>query len=352
MKKREWLLLLFIVMVSVIKAQTTLIKITNDPQPDILNGNKMLPIKFDFAASYSGKKISFYLIDKASPENLITSFNFGTGSNDIQLNDKTNSFQININKKDSTIKEDFNNPHRKISSGKIYFVIDGDPKFHGPFNITSFRTNYQPGFLFYDALTLKALINAKADSLVWLKDSILKFYGIKNKTVLQQNKFLNDIFKDIYDNDGGVQGSFIEANFSNMLSNAGSSIGGINVTNFADGLAKFLVERMKEELSTAFFEKFKNDLSDPKYADLKILFPETGKTLMTIDQDIYQYSSYLNTLRQSFAKDMTNEYVNLQKLLEQQKYKDYFLRTRPELGSVLYSSLYIINQLSAGKQLC
>jgi len=40
-----------------------------------------------------------------------------------------------------------------------------------------------------------------------------------------------------------------------------SLIGGLDITNIADGFAKFLVERTKEELATAFFEKFKNYFS-------------------------------------------------------------------------------------------
>src|SRR5204863_324526 len=78
------------------------------------------------------------------------------------------------------------------------------------------------------------------------------------------------------------------------------------------------------------------------------LFPETERTLMIIDKDIYQYSVYLNSLRQSFVKDMTNQFINLQKLLNQEKYKDYFSKN-PELGSIKDISLFLINEFSAGK---
>ena len=43
-----------------------------------------------------------------------------------------------------------------------------------------------------------------------------------------------------------------------------SSIGNLDVTNVADGLAKFIVERTKQELSVAFFERFKQDLDSIK----------------------------------------------------------------------------------------
>jgi hypothetical protein len=46
---------------------------------------------------------------------------------------------------------------------------------------------------------------------------------------------------------------------------------------------------------------------------------------------------------------MTNQYVNLQNLLKQQKYQDYFNNEQPDLGSILNTSLYFINELSSGK---
>ena len=78
--------------------------------------------------------------------------------------------------------------------------------------------------------------------------------------------------------------------------------GGLNVTNIADGFAKFIVKRTKEELSIAFFQKFKDELD--KHPDLPILFPDTYKLLKAIDQDIYNYSTYINNLRDAFRSDL------------------------------------------------
>lgn len=128
-----------------------------------------------------------------------------------------------------------------------------------------------------------------------------------------------------------------------------SSIGGLNVTNFADGLAQFLIARFKDELSITFFSKFKDELNDPKYADLKILFPQTISGLNVINEDIYRFNAYLNTLREVFIKDLTNSFGNLQNLVNQEKYKTYFRTDHPELGTILYSSLYIINSLANGQ---
>jgi hypothetical protein len=133
-------------------------------------------------------------------------------------------------------------------------------------------------------------------------------------------------------------------NYSSYL----SSIGNFDITNTADGITKFLIDHLKTELSAAFFDKFKEELNDSNHIELKVLFPETIKTLNTIDQDIYMYSNYLNTLREAFIKDMTSEFVNLEKLLNEKKYQNYF-DDEPELGSIIKTSLYFINGISAGK---
>jgi hypothetical protein len=72
-------------------------------------------------------------------------------------------------------------------------------------------------------------------------------------------------------------------------------IGGLNVTNLADGLAKFIVERAKTELNIAFFNRFKKELDNQK--ELQILFPQTRLVLRAIDAEIYNYSVYLETLK-------------------------------------------------------
>ncbi len=229
---------------------------------------------------------------------------------------------------------------------KIFFLLL-------PFSITHLFAQNP----YYDAIKLKnigyTLIKNrvsffKEDSLKL--DSILHKYVPNAKTYAEMQALFatNPFIKVPETNSQSSGGTFNLSNATSLINAGASSLSGMDVTNFADGLAKFLVKRAKEELSLAFFQKFKDDLNDSRYGDLKILFPQTWKTLMSIDKDIYQYSIYLNTLRAAFVKDMTNEFVNLQKLLKQQKYMDYF-HNNPELSAVLNSSLFIINEISSGK---
>jgi len=209
---------------------------------------------------------------------------------------------------------------------------------------------------YYDAIKLKVMVTMDIDNInAKMVADIMSYYMQKNEIDLNDEyktianfKKDNIFFKSYFNfptNKAGMGGAPFTPTLIPILNSAGS----VNVTNFADGLCKFMIDRFKTELSLAFFNKFKDELNNPEHLEIQILFPETRKTLNTIDKDIYLYSSYLNTLRESFIKDMTNQFVNLQKLLNQQKYMNYFKNERPDLGTILYTSLYFVNGLSSGK---
>ena len=90
-----------------------------------------------------------------------------------------------------------------------------------------------------------------------------------------------------------------------------SQAGGVNVTSFADGLAKLIVSRVKQDLNTYFFEKFQVFL-DQKCPELKTLFPYTD--LLVNHFASTDYANILNTLREAFDKDLHNLLSNIPKL--------------------------------------
>lgn len=85
-------------------------------------------------------------------------------------------------------------------------------------------------------------------------------------------------------------------------------LGGLDVTNFADGLARFMVKRTKEELSVVFFEQFKDELNRQK--DLQLLFPSTFSILQTASSEIYNYQKFLPALREAFEYDLDEFLTN------------------------------------------
>lgn len=121
---------------------------------------------------------------------------------------------------------------------------------------------------------------------------------------------------------------------------------GLNITNVADGLAKFLVERTKQELSISFFQKFKSTVdANP---DFKRLFPSTVRVLEVIDRDIYLLSNYLITLRASFQDDLDNLLLQLEPfLIEKQK----VLSDKEEVANSIdyfLSALLLVNNIQSG----
>ncbi len=77
---------------------------------------------------------------------------------------------------------------------------------------------------------------------------------------------------------------------------------GLSVTNYLDGLSRFLAQRTKEELTLAFFNRFKTSIEKNK--TLESLFPATREQLEIIDKEIYFYQTYIEALRESFIVDL------------------------------------------------
>lgn len=218
-------------------------------------------------------------------------------------------------------------------------------------NATYFRKPYLPKIAYYDALILASPENLTRSE--W--DNIFRFYFnepyfshqdiIKRLKDTINNQFLArtiDIpnIDQILKPDVKVPGA--QSLATGISSLALSSIGGLDVTNIADGFARFIVKRAKTELSVAFFDKFKTELSRPEYKDMQSLFPQTFRALTAIGDEIYNYESYIQTLRQCFEKDLANLITNMPKIVENH---DEFFKLQPELKAILTSAFYIGQQL-------
>ncbi len=128
-----------------------------------------------------------------------------------------------------------------------------------------------------------------------------------------------------------------------MLMNPGS----IPITNLADGIAQFLVDRTKEELGTFFFQKFKAKITTT--TELQVLFPDTYKVLQVIGNEIYHYSAYIGSLRQAFEKDFSNLLVSFPKLMDTPKYEKIFNhKSMEEVRLLLKVGFYIAESITQG----
>jgi len=51
-----------------------------------------------------------------------------------------------------------------------------------------------------------------------------------------------------------------------------ASLGGIDVTNIVNAIVDLMIERAKQELTIAFFNRFKKYAEDPRHPEFIILF--------------------------------------------------------------------------------
>jgi len=122
-----------------------------------------------------------------------------------------------------------------------------------------------------------------------------------------------------------------------------SSVGGLDVTTLADGMAKFLVKRAKQELTITFFDRFKEAIADTACRDLRTLFPATYATLTVIGDQIYYYDAYLQMLRDSFKRDLRDLPLHLSIIID--NHPGYFAH-HPEVEAIFRSGLYFYDSLN------
>jgi hypothetical protein len=163
----------------------------------------------------------------------------------------------------------------------------------------------QKGFVFDDAVEV---LKGKQEDV----NKIIAHYSSKTatsqadiNTIIQENPFLKR--SKILQNMRSIEPITV-----GTPTGTGSGLFGLNVTNFADGLAKFLIERGKQELSMAFFDKMKEEFK--KYPELKTLFPLTFEILDQIQN--HNILTLLQELRDAFVKDLLNGPSNVLALRE------------------------------------
>lgn len=117
-----------------------------------------------------------------------------------------------------------------------------------------------------------------------------------------------------------------DMNLSEKLENTLTSISGLNVTNFAYGMSDFLIERTKEELTIAFFQRFEKFLE--KYPESAVLFPQTSDFMTNMLA--YEYTIWISTLREKFLEDLQDIPFKFDDVLELPKY-EYVRKEFPEI---------------------
>ena len=129
-------------------------------------------------------------------------------------------------------------------------------------------------------------------------------------------------------------------NAKTFLSGGSFSLGGLDVTNIANGIAQFMVKRAKEELTISFFQHFQTFVN--QHVEIKVLFPNTVDALGNLLS--YQYPNMINNLRTAFMNDLSSLVSNLPIVLSLPKYQAFFTRF-PEVR-IAVNTLELVQKIS------
>jgi hypothetical protein len=110
--------------------------------------------------------------------------------------------------------------------------------------------------------------------------------------------------------------------------------GGVGFETLADGLAKFVVERLKQDLALYVFERIKDALSNPNpytdpFIELKTVLPKTTLFLRTISAN--DYTSLIEVLKKHIQDDLDDLLPNAIALKDVPRIKPLFDKY-PELN--------------------
>ena len=146
---------------------------------------------------------------------------------------------------------------------------------------------------------------------------------------LPENPFLNSIKFE-----GTPQGT------PKLVTNIASSIGGLDVTTFSQGLSQFMIERAKAELNVAFFERFRKFTEEND--EIQYLFPVTSQRMAGLVA--YHYTEMLTQLRNAFYEDLNNLPDNILVFLQEGDDFEDLRKTNPDF-IIAINTLKLIRQI-------
>ncbi len=114
----------------------------------------------------------------------------------------------------------------------------------------------------------------------------------------------------------------------------------VNPQMVADGLSKFIVSRVKEEVIVTFFDRLQRDFE--KWEELPVLFPNTNDYISVLDDQ--SVGLMLEVLRDAFKKDLNQIPTRVPRLAAIPKYKKA-INSQPRLKTTLATAsmmMYLI----------
>ena len=122
-------------------------------------------------------------------------------------------------------------------------------------------------------------------------------------------------------------------------------LGAISPTVAIDVLGTFIAKRFREEINAAYIDRFRLTLLRPD--SLHLLVPETYKVLRYSDP--YNYTSFLQTLQESFDDDLRHLPFNTNQYMARNRNKMVELMRSPVLFDLTASALHVVSEIQDDK---
>lgn len=184
------------------------------------------------------------------------------------------------------------------------------------------------------ATQLKIIIGPRVDTLASLrKYNLADADGNPIPIAVASNPFLAPIV---------FHGSTQSSSGGKLLKSAASALGGLDVTNIANAVADIMIEHAKQELTVAFFDRFKKFAE--QNPEFEILFPKTTENLSNLLS--YKYPEMLAALRSGFLEDIRQITFRLDDVLDLPRYQELF-KNLPEV-TIAIRSLRLVHELETG----
>ena len=197
---------------------------------------------------------------------------------------------------------------------------------------------------------LKQLVQTPHDSA--LTNEILQLMNhyskdpIKDVTSLNTLINGNNFLAGMSANMGPLPIKTAKATFENrdmvdVMVSATTSTPNLSANNIAGAIGTFIATRFKQEIETAFLSKLSDWIKNEKYnRTFTALMPETK--LVLTQSNPYQYTTFLQSLKEAFNKDLTNLPITLEKYLAKPDPNDPLLKgvsTKP----YYYPCIFVYN---------
>jgi|GEM_PF-5477940 hypothetical protein len=156
-----------------------------------------------------------------------------------------------------------------------------------------------------DSVLLLGILSYYNNTIISDKNTLINAYG-NNPFIKNSNGYISLLTH--FDNKIKFNNKNIETAVATGGLSGLASLGGIDITPYVQATADFLVERVKEELTLAFIDKFKTVIDT--IPEIKALFPKTYQVFTT--NDPFKIPTLGSTYKTAFMQDMEQMIYNFE----------------------------------------